>query len=403
LEELFGAAGIMINYLSLLDKQRLIQVLTDLVRIPSVNPGFPGGQGEAEIAAYVKGFFETLEIPYTSHSVEPGRENIIGILPGAGDRNLLLEAHMDTVQVQGMTIPPFGGIYENGRIYGRGACDTKASLAAMLVAMETLKLLGVTPPCNIHLASVVDEEISYKGIAAIAQQITSGHLIYTGAIVGEPTQLKMIVAHKGCVRFHIDVHGVSCHSSEPALGINAIENMYEVIAFLKKKAAVEAVTKIHPLVGSSSYCISMIQGGVAPNTVPDSCRITVDRRTIPGEEPLEVWSNIKDELGSLQDAPSHLRLTVSEPFIIDYAMEVHQEESIVVQLNGSLRKYANEPGMKPIGAPYGSDASKLTRVGIPTVVFGPGNLQQAHTHNEWVDVEEVAIASAIFMDVMMNY
>jgi acetylornithine deacetylase/succinyl-diaminopimelate desuccinylase-like protein len=297
-------------------------------------------------------FFEWLGLQTFEQEVEPGRRNVIGILPGAGERNLLLEAHMDTVQTDGMTIDPFDATVRDGKVYGRGACDTKASLAAMLAAVEVLAKQRIAPPANVHVAAVVDEEIHYKGISAIAGAIADELLRYDAAIVGEPTQLELIVAHKGCVRFHVDVHGVACHSSTPALGVNAIEQMSEVIAFLKREAESQYPAMAHPLVGPPTHCVSMIRGGVAPNTIPDSCSITIYRRTVPGEESAEVWRRMKERLEALQQSVPGLRLTVNEPFLIDYAMEVSADEPIVGCLSRAVNEYA--PGKRIIGATYGS-------------------------------------------------
>lgn len=381
---------------------RVAEVLGQLVAIPSINPGFPGGMGEDGVAGYVSRFFERLGLARIEQAVEPGRTNVIGILPGVGAGTLLLEAHMDTVQTDGMTIDPFGAAIRDGKLYGRGACDTKASLAAMLVAVETIAANGIAPPLNVHLAAVVDEEIHYRGVAKLADEIAGGRLRYEAAIVGEPTRLDMIVAHKGCVRFHIDALGVACHSSTPQMGANAIEGMLDVVSFLKRLAQLERTSAdVHPLVGSPTLCISMIEGGVAPNTVPDSCRITIDRRTVPGEEPMQVWRELKERVEALQPSVPGVRFAVREPFLIDYAMEASADEPIVACLSHSIRERASVPRI--IGATYGSDASKLARVGVPSVVFGPGSLEQAHTKDEWVDLDEVASASDILLQTILTF
>jgi acetylornithine deacetylase/succinyl-diaminopimelate desuccinylase family protein len=391
----------MTEYRDWIDRERLTQILRDLVRIPSVNPGFPNGQGEGEAAGYVRRFFASLGLCTIVQSVEAGRDNVIGMLPGAKDIHVLLEAHMDTVQTSGMSIDPFGGTVRNGRLYGRGACDTKASLAAMLLAVETLVKRGVTPAAHLHVAAVVDEEITYRGVARLAEHIAAGRLRYDAAIVGEPTNLNVIVAHKGVVRFHVDVHGVAAHSSTPASGVNAIENMAEVVLYLKRMAQTEYPAQRHPLTGAPTLCISMIQGGIAPNTVAEHCRIAIDRRTIPGEDSYEVWKQLKARLESWQAEIPGLRLEVQEPFVLDYSMEVPVDHPFVVSLSHIARQY--EAGSQIIGAPYGSDASKLTRVGVPTVVFGPGDVAQAHTHDEWVDLEQVAEATAILIHNAMHF
>lgn len=383
-------------------EERVAEVLRDLVRIPSVNPGFPGGQGERELAAYVKHFLEQLGLEALYQTVEPDRNNVLGLLPGqSANQRLLLEAHMDTVQTQGMTIPPFGGEIRDGRLYGRGACDTKASLAAMLVAVETLKLNDLVPPLSVCLAAVVDEEISYKGASALAKFAAEESVRYELAVVGEPTGLQIIAAHKGCVRFHIDVHGTAGHSSNPGLADNAIERASQVIAALQKIEREEYPRLAHRLTGPPTHCISLIQGGIAPNTVPDLCRLTLDRRTVPGEEPLEVHRKIRERLLELAAEIPGLRVSVNEPFIMDYSLDTPGDSPYVQALLDSIRR-AGASGAEIQGAPYGSDASKLARVGIPSVVFGPGDIAQAHTEDEWIELAEVTRACRALTGFLMN-
>ena len=385
-----------------IDPAEITRVLRELVAIPSVNPAFEGGCGEAGVAEYVKRYLTGQGIPCLEQTVQPGRSNIIGMLPGAEPGPaLLLEAHMDTVQTTGMSIDPFAGTVMDGRLYGRGACDTKGSLAAMLVAMAALKRSGLLLPVGVHLAAVVDEEYRYTGVSRLAAAISAGELSYCGAIVGEPTGLHRVTAHKGCVRFYIDVHGKPGHSSEPDTGVNAIEQMAGVIRYLKEEIAPAYAQHQHPLVGAPTHCISEISGGAAPNTIPGSCRITVDRRTVPGEEPLEVWQGFKEKLKELERHAPGLQLTVQEPFIIDYALETSVSHPLVRQLAAAVAQFAE--GRLEHGAAYGTDASKLARAGVPSVVFGPGDISQAHTEDEWVPVQEVVSAASALAGLILHY
>lgn len=392
----------MKRYSSVLRPGRVAEVLRELVRIPSVNPGFAGGTGEREAAAYVQAFLAARGLESRLQQVEPGRDNALGLLPGADPHTrLLLEAHMDTVQVQGMTIPPFEGNIRDGRLYGRGACDTKASLAAMLVAVETIREQGWTPPLTVVLAAVVDEEIGYRGVSALASLASSEPVRYAGAIVGEPTELNVLAAHKGCVRFHIDVYGRAGHSSAPDAADNAVERACRVVEALGRIAREDYPGRSHPLAGPPTHCVTMIQGGAAPNTIPDVCRLTVDRRTAPGEQPLEAYAALKARLLALAAREPGLRLDVREPFLLDYALDTPVESPLVRSL---LEQAAYcSPGASVLGAPYGSDASKLALAGIPSVVFGPGDLAQAHTADEWVELEQVERATRILIDWIMQY
>ncbi|MDI4647826.1 M20 family metallopeptidase [Cohnella hashimotonis] len=386
----------------IVDREEIWRVLRDLVAIPSVNPAFPGGTGEAEVAAYVRNYLESNRIRCIEQPVSEGRSNVIGMLPGTrAGRTLLLEAHMDTVQTTGMTIEPFGAKTASGRLYGRGACDTKASLAAMLVVLGTFARSGRKPTIGVHLAAVVDEEYRYAGVARLAQAIEAGELRYEAAIVGEPTGLSRVVAHKGCVRFRIEARGVAGHSSDPSKGVNAIEQAMEIVRYLREVIEPGYEALRHPLVGPPTHCIAQIEGGDAPNTIPGACTLTIDRRTVPGEEPLGVWKRMKTDLERFARETPGLALAVHEPFIIDYAMEIRTDESVV----GRLAQAVNlvKRGTAEHGAAYGTDASKLARVGVPSIVFGPGDIRQAHTDDEWVELAEVCAAADALAALIANY
>lgn len=382
--------------------RRVIQLLQELVRIPSINPALPGGTGEAGIGRYVQTFCERLGLPFEVQEAAPGRDNVIVRLD-QGDHlpTLLLEAHMDTVQTEGMTIPPYAGECRDGRLYGRGACDTKGSLAAMLAVVEKLHASGEPLPVNVHVAAVVDEEVHYRGVAELARRIEQGELSYAAAIVGEPTELQIVTAHKGVIRFYVEVEGVAGHSSEPERAVNAIEQMTAVIRYVKEEAVRLRTELVHPMVGSPACSVTQIHGGRSPNVIPDRCQITIDRRTIPGEEPMAVWASIRDDLLELAARTPGLRLVVREPFILDYAMETASDHPLVHQLAASATLHTGSAQL--LGAPYCSDASKLVRVGVPTVVFGPGSIAQAHTSDEWVELGQVAQAVDIMTDLIRNW
>jgi acetylornithine deacetylase/succinyl-diaminopimelate desuccinylase-like protein len=308
---------------------------------------------------------------------------------------------MDTVQVKGMTINPFGGEMAEGRLYGRGSCDTKGSLAAMLAAVESIKKRKAVPPVSVHVAAVIDEETTYKGVSFLANEILQGKLRYDAAIVGEPTDLDIITAHKGVIRFCVEIQGHAVHTSSPEQGVNAIENMAIVIHHLKQLMDHQSRPNHHPLAGGPTLSITMIEGGVAPNTVPEFCKITIDRRTIPGEDPIEVWEEIKCSLKTVEQETTGLKLTVYEPFVIDYSMESSPKDPFVTELLTSAGKFKADSRIK--GAPYCSDASKLARVGVPAVVFGPGTINQAHTKDEWVDLKQVVDSTKILIDTIMQF
>lgn len=382
-----------------IDEQRVARLLQDLVRIPSVNPGFDGGVPEREMADYVEAFFTRLGLKAERREVRPDRPNVIGILPGAADDApaLLLEAHMDTVQTANMTVDPFGAEIRGGKLYGRGACDTKASLAAMLAAIEWFVENGIKPPVPVHLAATVDEEVNYLGVLDVLE---AGHH-YAAAIIGEPTGLQAVVAHKGVVRCEIETVGVSAHSSKPEEGVNAISGMMKVVAHIEGAMQTRLRYAAHPLVGPATLAVTQIQGGVAPNTIPERCLIRIDRRTIPGEDSEQVWREIRAEMEQLAAKDGGLNVIVHPPFVLDYAMDTSPDSEIVRLLTAVAAGKIGE--VRTLGVPYGTDASKLARAGIPSVVFGPGSIEQAHTKDEWVELKQVVLAAEIIAGTMLAF
>ena len=362
-------------------------LLQQLVRTPSVNPWEGSGAAEAQIAESVAAWLAQAGLKVEIETVLPGRPNVLGRVAGRDrSRIFLLESHMDTVDVAGMTIDPYAGEIRGGRLYGRGACDAKGPLAAMMLAVADLAR-GERPPVDVMLAAVMDEEYRYRGVSALLRRGEP----FVAAIVGEPTELDLVIAHKGCVRFPVTTHGRACHSSMPWDGDNAIMRMADLLQFIRREVEPEAAAKIHPRVGPATLCVSLITGGSTLNTVPSACTIQVDRRTIPGEEPLEVWSEYRERFQAL--APGFV--TVGEPSVVDYAMDTDPGEPMVERLAEAVRE-AGLPGAVR-GVNYGTDASKLARAGIPSLVFGPGSIRQAHGDEEYIELGQVEAAVSILV------
>jgi acetylornithine deacetylase/succinyl-diaminopimelate desuccinylase family protein len=357
----------------------VIETLADLVRINSVNSSYEGGPGEGEIAAYVKRFFDQRGIETSEQEVFPGRPNVIARLPGRdSNRRIVLEAHTDTVSVKGMTIPPFEPTIRDGRMYGRGSCDTKAGLATMMHALASLKEEGITPPCEVLLAAAVDEEYSYRGVVRLCEGLKAD-----AAIVAEPTELRAVIATKGVLRCRIVVHGRSAHSSKPHLGVNAITHMARVIAAIEADNE-RMLSVTHPLVGHGTCNVGVISGGVQVNFVPDRCAIEIDRRLLPGERASDAVAHYRQLLRSI----GGITADVEEPLLlVDEALDT-PAESAVVQ---TATRVLGEMGLNadPCGVPFGCDASKLSRAGIPSIVFGPGSIDRAHTADEYIELDQV--------------
>lgn len=360
----------------------VLQTLADLVRINSVNSSYEGGPGEGEIAAYVKRFFEQRGIEVWEQEVFPGRPNVLARLPGLdSSRRIVLEAHTDTVSVKGMTIPPFDPVIRDGKMYGRGSCDTKAGLATMMHAMASLKEEGITPPCEVLLAAAVDEEYSYRGVVRLCEGLKAD-----AAIVAEPTELRAVIATKGVLRCRLVVHGRSAHSSKPHLGVNAITHMARVIAAIE--ADNERMASVqHPLVGCGTCNVGVITGGVQVNFVPDRCAIEIDRRLLPGEKTCDAVAHYRKLLQSLDGITAE----VEEPLLlVDEALDTPADAAVVQ----TALRVLSDMGLNadPCGVPFGCDASKLSRAGIPSIVFGPGSIDRAHTADEYIEIDQVETA-----------
>jgi acetylornithine deacetylase/succinyl-diaminopimelate desuccinylase family protein len=357
----------------------VLETLADLVRINSVNSSYEGGPGEGEIAEYVRRFFEQRGIEVWEQEVFPGRPNVLARLPGLdSSRRIVLEAHTDTVSVKGMTIPPFEPVIRDGKMYGRGSCDTKAGLATMMHALASLKEDGITPPCEVLLAAAVDEEYSYRGVVRLCEGLKAD-----AAIVAEPTELRAVIATKGVLRCRIVVHGRSAHSSKPHLGVNAITHMARVIAAIE--ADNERMASVqHPLVGCGTCNVGVITGGVQVNFVPDRCAIEIDRRLLPGERASDAVAHYRQLLQSLDGITAE----VEEPLLlVDEALDTPADAAVVQ----TATRVLNDMGLNaaPCGVPFGCDASKLSRAGIPSIVFGPGSIDRAHTADEYIELDQV--------------
>ncbi len=376
----------------------VLATLQDVVAIESVNPGLPGGQrGEGAMVEYVSHFLRTAGMSCETQEVLPGRSNLIGALEGLDPgRVLLFECHLDTASVGVMTIPPFEPHIRDGRLYGRGSCDTKAGGVAMIHAMKRLKESGQKPPCTIRFAGAVDEEYLFRGALSLA-----AHVKAEAVVVAEPTDLAVIRAHKGLARFRIRVEGVAAHSSKPHLGVNAIVKMARLIADIERDVLPSLQQKNHPLTGGPTLNIGVIQGGAQVNFVPHECVIEVDRRTIPGETPPETLAVFQEALSRARAADPELKVSLEEPFLLDGAMETPEASPIVQVASEATRAVLGSSTIT--GVPYGTDASKFTAVGTPAIVLGPGSIDQAHGAVEWVECEQVLQATEIYQSMMMNF
>jgi len=372
-----------------LDTTRLLR---DLVRIPSVNPmgrSVPEPEFfEHRVTAYLEEFFRELGVPCERQAIAPHRENIVARWqrPGA-HRTLILEVHQDTVPTDNMTIDPFAAHIENGRLYGRGACDIKGGMAAMLAAFARLVREKPAGACNVLMACTVDEEHTFEGVRRLVEHGIQAD----AAVVAEPTNLQIVHAHKGVVRWLLRTTGRACHSSTPEQGINAIYRMARLLVAVSHYADQLRLSRVDPLLGPATLSAGRIEGGTSVNTVPDRCWVEIDRRVIPGEDPLatpgQLAAFLRDEAGI--DFP----FECATPWMSKGALSPQGSAALVKQLGDCIDQVIGSH--RVMAVPYGTDASTIAEAGIPSVVFGPGDIAKAHTCDEWVPLDEVEQASEI--------
>jgi acetylornithine deacetylase/succinyl-diaminopimelate desuccinylase family protein len=367
-----------------------LALLSDLVRINSVNPAYEGGRPESGMVNYLREYFARHSIETWQQEVFPGRPNLIAKLPGRDpSRRLVFEAHTDTVSVGGMSISPFDPVISGGCLYGRGSCDTKAGLAAMVYAATSLKRAEVVPPCEIWVVAAADEEFSFGGVRRFVEGLHA-----TAAVVSEPTQMCVAIASKGVLRWRIQCRGKAAHSSKPQNGINAITNMARVILALEGDSA-RLRRKTHALLGNATLNVGVIEGGRQVNIVPDLCAIELDRRLLPGEAIPEVLAYYRSLLDPGVDA--HFET----PMLEDEAFETSIETDLVQCALSVSRELKLDP--RPIGVPFGTDASKFSRAGIPSIICGPGNIDLAHGAIEYVEVSQFEQAVEFYRRLMVTF
>ena len=378
--------------------ERAADLLGELVSIDSVNPDMPGGdRGEREYGDFLADYGRRLGLEVTQYEVLPGRSNAVLRLPASeAISRLVFDIHLDTVPFDG-PISTNKPTLKDGRLYGRGACDTKGSMAAALLALERLMDQPPDPPCEIMLIATVDEEYLKRGVDAAVDR----GLRADGAIVGEPTGLVPVIAHKGVARWEVVTRGRSAHTSKPENGVNAIYHMAAVIERLVGRHAFTPPELRHPLCGDGSLTASTIAGGVQVNVVPDECRIQIDRRVLPNEDAETTWQAVTDNLYRLQAETPGMELESLKPFLLEAGLDTDPSAAIVRAACGAARRL--DLPSEPAGVPYGTDGSSLALGGIPAVVLGPGNIDQAHSPDEFVEMRQVVECASLYEAIVREF
>lgn len=371
-------------------KHPALAILEDLIALQSVNPAYgDDARGEKEVADYIEQRCLRAGLSVKRQEVFPGRDNlIIALRIGKPAATLLFEAHMDTASIGSMA-DPLQPIYRDERLYGRGACDTKGALAGMIYAMEEAARHPEQLATDLILCASVDEEHAYRGLLAFVDL----DIPVAAAVVGEPTELGIVIAHKGCARFRVTTHGKAAHSSVPQEGNNAIYQMGHILRFVQEQIEPQLAALRHPLCGAPTIVVGTIQGGKQVNIVPEGCEIEIDRRIVAGEDPEQV---LKDFERDLRAYIVGLDITVSlETLLMDWPLDTAPDALVVRQAQAVAASLGLQNTV--CGVPYGSNASKLQRFkGVPSIVYGPGSIAQAHAREEWVPVREVEQAAEFY-------
>lgn len=380
-----------------------LPLLRDLVAIPSVNPMGRDVSGpeffETRLSDYLEDFFRRIEVPYVRVEVSPGRANLIARIDRPGAKStILLDAHQDTVPVDGMTVAPFDPVEKEGRLYGRGTCDVKGGMASMLAAFARIARERSSRGANIVMSCTCDEEFTATGarkLGALWQSPEAGAALLAPkpdvCVVAEPTDLHIIVAHRGAIRWKLKTTGRACHSSRPSEGVNAIYKMAEVLLRLERYAEeLPRMIAAHPLCGPATLSVGRITGGISVNTVPDECLIEIDRRVVPGEDPQQVIPHLTTYLRERLDVDFEML-----PPWLDGATLSDRDNGLWSDRLMTHIEAVAGPREKQ-GAWYGTNASRFAAAGVPSIVFGPGSISQAHTVDEWIDIEQLRLASEVY-------
>lgn len=374
---------------------RTEKLLAELVARPSVNPAFaissaaglrscaasdgqpvvPAKFGEQRVADLLASVAMRAGLEVEFQKVLPGRSNLMARLRPRNKirRTILLAPHLDTVNADDSQFSPQR---KNGRLYGRGACDTKGSIAAMLTALCELAESKTRPQeTEIIFTGLVDEEHAQAG----SHTLTTSGLRADLALVGEPTRLQVVTAHKGSLWLQLETHGKAAHGATPRFGRNAVRAMARIVEVLESDYAARLRKRRHPLLGTATVNVGTICGGAQPNIVPDHCAITIDRRTLPGETDVRVRREIAAFLRSkkMRAKISSTKLAPALP------LETNPKLPLVRQFLRSIGQ------TRPLGVDFFCDAAVLSAGGIPSVVFGPGDIAQAHTTDEWISLESL--------------
>lgn len=372
----------------------------DLIRIPSFSHT---PRQEEKVADYIVSYFEKYGIEVRKQPVEEGRPNVIARIPGTGGPSIMLNGHIDTVPPYDMK-DPFSGKIENGCILGRGACDMKGPVAAMMTAMAAIKLAGITPGGDIYFSAVVDEEEKGIGVEALIRDWPDVDAV----IVGEGTDLEICLGHKGLEWIKIEVAGLKTHSGNAKAGINAITMAGRLIAYLADEYGLILDRRIHGILGQSSINIGTISGGDQPSTVADFCQLTIDRRFLPEETWEQVYRELVQATQVLAARYPGFSAKVSNFFEEDGLLPhlpfcTEEDRPIVFAMKDTIRtQLGKEPMVRGLSA--WTDAGMIhSQTNTDCIIFGPGSLSLAHTANESIPIDQLRQAVLLYAGIALKF
>jgi acetylornithine deacetylase len=378
-------------------QQKMRKVLKELIQIESVNPSLvSGGSGEKKIAEYIHAYMKKLGIKTIKQNVVSNRFNVIGILSGKGSgKTLLLNGHMDTVGITGMEIDPLKARDKNGYISGRGSADMKSGISAMLASCEAILSSRIILGGDVIFSFVIDEEYKSIGTEKLLEAFNA-----QGAIVCEPTDLKIGLAHKGFVWADVNIFGKSAHGSRPEEGIDAIMKAGKFLCEIDNLGGKKLNKKRHPLLGYPSVHCSTIIGGKELSTYPDFCRIQLERRTVPGETRYSFKNELDEIIKKLKsgdqtfDGQAFIRF--ERPPLV-----TGMTESIVKSLREAYQKVLEK---KPVlgGISWWMDSALISSAGIPAVAFGPAG-KGLHGAEETVDFRSVVKTASVLTQTIFEF
>jgi acetylornithine deacetylase len=366
--------------------QDVISLLQQLVRIPSVNPDNAPGTaqtGEETLAIFLAGWLESIGAEVVLEEIKPGRPNLIArFAPLDGRPRILLGPHLDTVGVGGMVIEPFGGEIRDGKLWGRGASDTKGPMAAMLWALHDHQDVLADLPVAVDFVAFMGEESGQWGSKHFVKRHGKD---YTFALVGEPTSMQVVHVTKGSLWATLRATGKAAHSSQPERGENAILKLTRALDQLDHHLGGQLAIFTHPVLGRSTMNVGMIRGGARPNIVPDLAEAEIDIRITPALAAAGGALKLLTETLAFFDLPIGIVNPHENP-----PMETAADHPMIQAL------LATDPATGLAGAPWFSDAAHLSSGGIPSICIGPGSIDQAHTVDEFIEISALEQGAAFF-------